>query len=129
MDEVRRNLLRAVVPAALLAGSGRLLALAQEPQSPPSLPGQSAPPQSRGPLPFPDDTNPNPNAPKIDMKKLLKHNQTQMQEDVDRLYELATELKSQVDGTDSSEVLSLALLRKAEEVEKLAHQIRGLAKG
>jgi hypothetical protein len=34
-----------------------------------------------------------------------------------------------VDKTDSSQVLSLALVKKAEEIEKLAHDIRTRAKG
>jgi len=48
---------------------------------------------------------------------------------VDRLYSLATELKAEVDKTDSSQVLSLNLLKKAEEIEKLAHDIRNRSKG
>jgi hypothetical protein len=117
MDRRRREVLEllfafaAVVPAVA----------AQDPlgsQGPPQ-----APDSSRFPDGLPEVT------PKVDYSKILKHNQTQIQQDIERLYSLAGELKQQVDKTDSSQVLSLQLLQKADEVEKLAHQIKNLAKG
>ena len=48
---------------------------------------------------------------------------------VDKLFQLATELKEEVDKTDSAKVLSLAMLKKAEEIEKLAKDIKSRAKG
>lgn len=124
MDDTRRKLLKAVIPGLLVS---RLLssgsAAGQDPQS--QEPPPNAPPGR--PTPFPDETLPG--GAKIDNKRILKHNQTQIQQDVDKLYDLAGELKAQVDATNSAEVLSMQLLHKAEEVEKLAHQIRSLAKG
>jgi hypothetical protein len=67
--------------------------------------------------------------PTPDPKSILQHNQEKIQSDVEHLYELATELRDQVKKSNSTDVLSLDLLKKAEEVEKLAHQIRSLAKG
>jgi hypothetical protein len=67
--------------------------------------------------------------PTPDPKSILEHNQEKIQSDVEHLYELATELRDQVKKSNSTDVLSLDLLKKAEEVEKLAHQIRSLAKG
>jgi hypothetical protein len=52
-----------------------------------------------------------------------------MKKKVDRLYELATQLKNEVDKTDSSKVLSLNLVKKAEEIEKLARDIKNRSKG
>ena len=46
-----------------------------------------------------------------------------------RKSQLATELKEEVDKTDSAKVLSLAMLKKAEEIEKLAKDIKSRAKG
>src|SRR5206468_5675053 len=43
--------------------------------------------------------------------------------EVERLYQLAGELKAEVDKTDSANLSSLNLLKKAEEIEKLAHEI------
>ncbi len=60
---------------------------------------------------------------------VLKHNQSQIQQDVERLFSLARQLKDQVEKTNSADVLSLPLLQKAEEIEKLARRIRNLARG
>ncbi len=46
-----------------------------------------------------------------------------------RLYELITQLKTEVEKTDSTAVLSVALVKKAEEIEKLAKQIKERARG
>jgi len=48
---------------------------------------------------------------------------------IEKLFELATDLKEQVEKTDSSKVLSLVLVKKAEEIEKLARDIKTKAKG
>jgi HAMP domain-containing protein len=64
-----------------------------------------------------------------DPKAILELRQKDIKKDVERLLELATELKKEVDKTDSSAVLSMPLLRKTEEIEKLAKHIRSLARG
>jgi hypothetical protein len=66
--------------------------------------------------------------PKFDNHKMLMHNQEQIEQDIRRLYALATDLKKEVDATNSADILSVTLLQKADEVEKLAHQIKNLAK-
>jgi len=86
----------------------------QAPQAPDRRPQEAVP---EGP--------PMPNAE----KKILEQNDKDMKKKVDRLYELATELKNQVDKTDSSKVLSLGLVKKAEEIEKLARDIKNRSKG
>lgn len=60
---------------------------------------------------------------------MLEENQKDIKKKVDKLYDLASELKAEVDKTDSSKVLSLNLLRKAEEIEKLARDIKNRSKG
>lgn len=74
-------------------------------------------------------SEPGPPPLKPDPKEYLKENQKNMRRDVDRLLTLAQELKKQVDDTQTTDVLSLPLMHKAEEIEKLAHQIRSLARG
>jgi hypothetical protein len=69
-----------------------------------------------------------PPAPKAD-PKLLAANQTGIKTNVKRLAELAEELKKQVEETDATKVLSLDLIKKSQEIEKLAHQIATLARG
>jgi hypothetical protein len=62
-------------------------------------------------------------------KTLLEQNQKSIKKDIEKLYELATQLKTEVEKTDSTSVLSIALVKKAEEIEKLAKQIKEHAKG
>ncbi|SRR5712692_5275806 len=70
-----------------------------------------------------------PNAPKLDPKLILEANQKEIKKSVEKLYDLASELKAEVEKTDSVQVLSLAMLRKTDEIEKLAKEIRSRAKG
>jgi hypothetical protein len=101
-----------ILPAGILLGS----------QDPPILPKrrQDASKQKDG-----DDSS----APKADPKLILEANQKEIKKDVEHLYDLASELKAEVEKTDSVQVLSLAMLRKTEEIEKLAKGIRSRAKG
>jgi hypothetical protein len=90
-------------------------------QNPVPLP----PPPRRGPDDKDDTSSPTPSA----KKAVLEQNQKDIRKDVEKLYELASELKTEVDKTDATAVLSLAMVKKAEEIEKLARQIKDHAKG
>ena len=105
--------LEALVPAAALVAGAAAIGRAQSSQQPPGRP----------PIFPPEDL------PKVDKKAALKDSEKQIQQDVQRLYTLASELKEEVSKTDSTSVLSLAVVRKAEEIEKLAKQIKNLARG
>ena len=76
----------------------------------------------------PETTPENPLAPPAE-KRMLEENEKDIKKKVDKLYDLATELKAEVDKTDSSKVLSLNMVRKAEEIEKLARDIKNRSKG
>jgi methionyl-tRNA synthetase len=54
--------------------------------------------------------------------------QQDIQKDTDKLLQLATELKQYVDKTDEH-TLSVAVIKKAEEIEKLAHAVKEKMKG
>jgi hypothetical protein len=75
------------------------------------------------------DRDEEPEGPKIDSKVLLEANQKDIKKNIEKLYQLASELKAEVEKTDSVQVLSVALLKKAEEIEKLAKGIRSRAIG
>jgi hypothetical protein len=62
-------------------------------------------------------------------KAMLEERQKNIKKNVEKLYELAAQLKTEVEKTDSTTTLSLAMLKKAEEIEKLAKQIKDQAKG
>ena len=83
------------------------------------------PPSPRQRTPKDED----PNAPKIDTKAVLEANEKDIKKNVERLYQLASELKAEVEKTDSVQVLSVPMLKKTEEIEKLAKEIRSRTKG
>ena len=67
--------------------------------------------------------------PKIDSKAVLEANQKDIKKNIEKLFQLARELKAEVEKTDSVQVLSVPMLKKAEEIEKLAKSIRSRAIG
>jgi hypothetical protein len=56
-------------------------------------------------------------------KKANQERQAQLKRDTEKLLKLATELKQYVDKSNEN-VLSLDVVKKAEEIEKLAHSVR-----
>jgi hypothetical protein len=79
-----------------------------------------------------DDASNSPNSanfPANSSKAMLEERQKSIKKDVEKLYDLAAQLKTDVEKTDSTTVLSLPMLRKAEEIEKLARQIKDHARG
>ena len=114
--KTRRTFLAGLALAGVSSGLGVYRVGAQLPAS------QS--PRSRGQ--GPDEEGPTP--PNAD-KKILEENDKDIKKKVDRLYQLASELKEEVEKTDSSKVLSLNMMKKTEEIEKLARDIRSRSKG
>ena len=55
-------------------------------------------------------------------KRRNKERQASLKEDTDKLLALATELKQYVDKSNEN-ILSLDVMKKAEEIEKLAKQV------
>jgi hypothetical protein len=95
-------------------------------QGRPPIPRFPRIPDASGSIGSPGDE---PAPPRRDPKELLKENQKNLRRDADHLLQLAQELKNEADKTEQTEVLSLSLVHKAEEVEKLARQIKSLARG
>jgi nitric oxide reductase activation protein len=61
-------------------------------------------------------------------KKANEERQAALKADTEKLVKLAGELKDYVDKTNEN-VLSLDVMRKAEEIEKLAHSVKDKMKG
>jgi hypothetical protein len=104
--------------ATMLAGTPVLLAQGPQQGLPPQFPQ------------FPDASNgadKDMPLPKMaDPKELLKESQKTIRHDVDHLVQLAKDLKDETDKTQETDVLSLSLVKKAEEIEKLAREIKEL---
>jgi len=122
MDLKKRNLVTQIICGAMVAPLGALglrafarSAAQQDAQSP-------GPPHMRGDDPFPN------NPGKVDPKQVLTKNKTQIHDDVEKLFQLATDLKEEVEKTDFMNVLSLPMIQKTEQIEKLAKQVRTLTR-
>jgi hypothetical protein len=61
-------------------------------------------------------------------KKANQARQAQLKRDADKLLQLSTELKQYVDKTNEN-VLSFEVIKKAEEIEKLARSVKDKMKG
>jgi hypothetical protein len=48
---------------------------------------------------------------------------------VDRLFQLTSELREEVQKTPTTDVLSMRMVKKTEEIEKLAKVLKAKAKG
>lgn len=114
--KTRRLFLGELLSAGAATGLAGTLALGQNPNP--------LPPAMTAGAPLPTD----PSQPSAE-KHLLEENEKDLHKKVERLYQLATELKAEADKTDSTKVLSLNLIKKAEEIEKLAHDIKIRSKG
>lgn len=112
---VRRIACAGVLLMPLLVFMGdRSVTLAQQ-----RLPPISAPPRG-------DDEPPPSKGPSRNIK-MMKESFEQTQKDTAELYDLATQLKEEVEKADEN-TLSLTVMKKAEAVEKLAGKIKNRMK-
>jgi hypothetical protein len=129
MDANKRKFLTVTIPMALGVPLG-LFSSAGIASAQNGLPARPEPAQSPGapkldqPMPS-DGVKPN----SKEAKDILKQNQRQIAENVERIYKLAEELKDEVEKTDATNTLSLPMVQKAEQIEKLAKQVKNLARG
>jgi hypothetical protein len=110
----------------IFAGAGTLAVLSVA-----TLDAQTRPTGGQQPIePRPPETeNPDALPLKSPTKAMLEANEKDIKKNIEKLYQLATDLKAEVEKTDSSQVLSLTLVKKADEIERLAHDIKSRAKG
>ena len=125
MPESRRRLLTALFGTAGVFAVEPLLAGLQAPP-----PGSGGSPKAKV---YPNGRDPNQNTmddpSRPDPKAIARANQIMIRADVTKLYEIASELKEQIDKTDAASTLSVSVVKKAQQIEKLAKQIKDLAKG
>jgi hypothetical protein len=124
IDKLRRGL--------LYAWSGGLMTVLFRPRTAAGqdpVPGAQPPPTGRRRTPGDADDSGFPGASGAGRKAVLEQHQKDIKKDVERLFDLAQDLKNEVEKTDATAVLSMAMLKKAEEIEKLAKQIKDHARG
>ena len=90
---------------------------------------QQGPPQSQFPPPFPPPEPPEPSRNQKRDRAILKANREAIVKDVTRMSELVDALQKQLKENDTTDILSVDVIRKSEEIEKLAKQVRDLVRG
>jgi hypothetical protein len=116
-----------------MAGCGMMLALVTPAwsQTSPSSSGHnsSAPPAVPGVAPVvPGDATIPPQMEQDQARMRSTERQKQIVQDTDKLLVLATELKVYVEKTNK-DMMSIDVIRKADEIEKLAHSVKEKMKG
>ena len=117
-------MLSRIVPALLFIVMIRPLPLLAQRQSPPPAP----PDITRPTLPSDDNDEARSKIERDMAKKANRERQAAIQRDTDKLLELDTQLKENVDKSTEN-TLSMDVIKKAEEIEKLAHSVREKMKG
>jgi hypothetical protein len=120
MSESRRHLLLTFASAAGILAATPLFLSSQtiRPVPSPNAPNPNSPHRIGDPEPTVGD----------DPRTINKQNQAEIKLEVQKLYELVGELKDQVDHTDANSTLSISFVKKAQQIEKLAKQIKDRAK-
>lgn len=123
-----QRLFTAIFASSILILSPVLIAaINQHPMSPPPPPQPKASPNAPSSQNVPQGLEGVPSSPN-NKQSLSPENEQELRMQVQRLYAMATELKDEVDRTDENAVLSLAVVKRAKEIEKLARQIKDKAK-
>ena len=65
----------------------------------------------------------------VDPQVMAKQNQAEVKASVEKLYVLISELKEQVEKSDATLTLSVSVVKKSKEIEKLAKHVKNLARG
>jgi len=96
---------------------------------------EQRPVQTPQPVASPNAPNPSypqgmngPGAKEPDAKTLDKQNQAEVKAEVEKLYALVFELRETMKQTDSNSTLSVTVVKKAQQIEKLAKEIKDRAK-
>ena len=91
-------------------------------------PGLPAPPAAADPD-AQDQNSPNGVNPQAAKRVMAAKNEKEFREGVEKLYQMATDLREELAHAPKMNVLSVAMYKKTEEIEKLAKQLKGKAKG
>src|ERR1700677_2884667 len=67
--------------------------------------------------------------PQTAKRVMAAKNEKEFREGVEKLYEMATELRDELAQAPKMNVLSVRMYKKTEEIEKLAKQLKSKAKG
>ena len=122
MVETRRVFVLAMAGVAGFLAAKEGCLFAQYPPTPP-------PPPQPAETPNPAEMHSNPQAMAAAKRARMQQDEKEFREGVERLYQLSGELREEVQKTATTEVLSVRMVKKTEEIEKLAKLLKNKAKG
>jgi hypothetical protein len=122
MKKTRRGFVKALTVMASFLAAGS--ALGQTQIRKPTLPKPPTPgdPQER-------DKNEEVPDPQATNRTSMRQNEKEFRAGVERLYQLSSELREEMQKTTTTNVLSVRMYKKTEEIEKLAKQLKSKARG
>jgi hypothetical protein len=121
MRETRRRFVLALTAVAGCATARETLLFAQHRRG---FPDPPEPAEKQNPAATaPDDPG------HQSAKRVLWENEREFRAGVEHLYQLTSELHDEVQKTPTSDVLSVRMYKKTEEIERLAKQLKSKAKG
>jgi hypothetical protein len=120
----RSRRISCAVTLALVATLLGQPALSPAPQrmTPQPIPSPNAPDQS-----YPQGMN-GPGIKDPDAKVIDKQNQAEVKAEIEKLYALVFELREEMKQTNGNTTLSVSVVKKAQQIEKLAKEIKDRAK-
>jgi hypothetical protein len=122
MLETRRVFVLAMAGAAGFLATEEGWLYAQYPPTPP-------PPPQPAETPNLAEMHSNSRATAAAKRARMQQNEKEFREGVERLYQLSGELREEVQNTTTTEVLSVHMVKKTEEIEKLAKMLKNKVKG
>lgn len=120
MLATRRNFFANAALLSACLALPREIVVAQNAPTPPPKP-------QPGHTPNPAEIHSNPAEAAARRARLLQ-NEKEFREGVDRLYQLASSLRDELQKTPTTEVFSLHMVKETEEIEKLAKRLKSQAK-
>ena len=121
MRETRRTFVMSVAVAGSALATIPTMLCAQRPIIPPPPPE----PAEKG---NPADIHSNPAAAAAAKRTLLLKNEKEFREGVERLYQLTSALRDELQKTATTDVFSLHIVKQTQEIEKLAKLLKSKAK-
>jgi hypothetical protein len=109
---------------ALLFGSLALVQEVSAAQNPPTPPPKPQP----GYVPNPAEIHSNPAEVAAAQRARLLENEKEFRQGVERLYQLASDLRDELQKTPTTDVFSLRIVKQTEAIEKLAKSLKSKAK-
>ena len=120
MVETRRNFFVSFAALSGYVAFPRAISAAQNPPTPPPPPAPAQTPNGAESRPSPAEA--------AAIRARLLQNEKEFREGVERLYQLASGLRDELQKTQTANVFSLHIVKQTEAIEKLAKRLKSQAK-